>query len=73
MLSDKNSKATRGCGGAGHARIARADEEVRAKAIDGLLWIDSPKRRSADGHLHSQSAGDFHDDGRLKDALKRAW
>jgi hypothetical protein len=36
-----------------------ADEQVRTKAIDGLLWIDTPAGGVPSATYISQSAGDF--------------
>ena len=44
-------------------------EEVRTKAIEGLLWIDTPAGGVPTATYYSQSAGDFMSSARLKDAL----
>jgi len=44
-------------------------EEVRTKAIDGLLWIETPAGGVPTANYYSQSAGDFMSSARLKDAL----
>ncbi|MGD0732484.1 MAG: ABC transporter permease [Terracidiphilus sp.] len=44
-------------------------EKVRARAIDGLLWIDTPAGGVPEATYYSQSAGDFMSGERLKDAL----
>jgi ABC-2 type transport system permease protein len=48
---------------------ARLLEQVRTKAIDGLLWIDTPAAAVPSATYVSQSAGDFMSTARLKDAL----
>ncbi|MGD0630656.1 MAG: ABC transporter permease [Terracidiphilus sp.] len=48
---------------------ARLLEQVRTKAIDGLLWIDAPAGGVPSATYFSQSAGDFMSTARLKDAL----
>jgi len=44
-------------------------EQVRTKAIDGLLWIETPAGGVPAATYISQSAGDFMSTARLKDAL----
>lgn len=44
-------------------------EKVRTRAIDGLLWIDTPAGEVPSATYYSQSAGDFMSTARLKDAL----
>jgi ABC-2 type transport system permease protein len=44
-------------------------EQVRTKAIDGLLWIETPAGGVPVVTYISQSAGDFMSTARLKDAL----
>jgi ABC-2 type transport system permease protein len=44
-------------------------EQVRTKAIDGLLWIETPAGGVPSATYISQSAGDFMSTARLKDAL----
>jgi ABC-2 type transport system permease protein len=44
-------------------------EKVRARAIDGLLWIETPAGGVPSATYYSQSAGDFMSGERLKDAL----
>ncbi len=48
---------------------ARLTEEVRTKAIDGLLWIGPADGGVPSATYISQSAGDFLSTARLKDAL----
>jgi ABC-2 type transport system permease protein len=48
---------------------ARLIEQVRIKAIDGLLWIDAPAGQIPTATYYSSSAGDFMSTARLKDAL----
>ena len=44
-------------------------EKVRTRAIDGLLWIETPAGGVPSATYYSQSAGDFMSGERLKDAL----
>jgi ABC-2 type transport system permease protein len=44
-------------------------EQVRTKAIDGLLWIETPPGETPEATYISQSSGDFMTTARLKDAL----
>jgi ABC-2 type transport system permease protein len=44
-------------------------QKVRAKTIDGLLWIDAANGGVPTAQYISQSAGDFMSSARLKDAL----
>ncbi len=44
-------------------------EQVRARTIDGLLWIDTPAGAAPTATYYSQSAGDFMSTARLKEAL----
>ena len=48
---------------------ARLTEQVRTKAIDGLLWIQTAKGGLPTASYFSASAGDFMSTARLKDAL----
>jgi ABC-2 type transport system permease protein len=48
---------------------AALTEQVRARAIDGLLWIETPAGGVPTATYFSQSAGDFMSTARLKDAL----
>jgi len=43
--------------------------QVRTKAIEGLLWIETPAGGVPTATYYSQSAGDFMSSARLKDAL----
>ena len=43
--------------------------QVRTKAIEGLLWIETPAGGVPTATYYSQSAGDFMSSERLKDAL----
>jgi len=44
-------------------------EQVRTRAIDGLLWIETPAGGAPAATYYSQSAGDFMSTARLKEAL----
>ncbi len=46
--------------------------EVRAKTIDGFLWVETPSGQSPIATYTSQSAGDFMTGGRLHDAVNHA-
>jgi ABC-2 type transport system permease protein len=45
---------------------------VRTKALDGLLWVDTPAGAAPTATYTSQSAGDFITNDRLKSALNHA-
>jgi ABC-2 type transport system permease protein len=49
--------------------LARLTEKVRTRAIDGLLWIQTPAGAVPSATYYSQSAGDFMSTTRLKGAL----
>ena len=44
-------------------------EQVRTRAIDGVLWIETPAGAAPEATYISQSSGDFMTAARLKDAL----
>ncbi|MGA3371977.1 MAG: ABC transporter permease [Terracidiphilus sp.] len=44
-------------------------ERVRTRAIDGLLWVETPAGAAPSATYISQSSGDFMTTARLKDAL----
>ena len=46
--------------------------EVRARRIDGFLWVESPAGQPPTATYTSQSAGDFITGGRLHDAVNHA-
>ena len=70
LLSGKNSKAAIDVvAPATPDDRATLVEQVRTKAIDGLLWIETPARGAPTATYISQSAGDFMTAARLKDAL----
>jgi ABC-2 type transport system permease protein len=46
--------------------------EVRAKQIDGFLWVETPSGQTPTATYTSQSAGDFMTGGRLHDAVDHA-
>jgi ABC-2 type transport system permease protein len=70
LTSDKDSKSTVDVvAPASQEDRARLIEQVRTKAIDGLLWIDTPAGTVPSATYISQSAGDFMSTARLKDAL----
>jgi len=70
LTSDKDSKATVDVvAPATPGDRARLIEQVRAKVIDGLLWIDTSGGGVPSATYISQSAGDFMSTARLKDAL----
>ncbi|HMG84881.1 MAG TPA: ABC transporter permease [Terracidiphilus sp.] len=46
--------------------------EVRAKAIDGFLWVETPSGQPPIATYTSQSAGDFMTGGRLHEAVNHA-
>jgi ABC-2 type transport system permease protein len=47
-------------------------DEVKAKKIDGFLWIDTPQGQAPTATYTSQSSGDFITGARMKDAVNRA-
>ena len=47
----------------------RLTAEVRTRAIDGLLWIETPSGGEPAATYYSQSSGDFMSTARLKEAL----
>jgi len=70
LTSEKNSKAEVDV--VAPAKLEdreRLTEQVRIKAIDGLLWIETPAGGIPTATYYSQSAGDFMSTARLKDAL----
>ena len=70
LTSEKNSKAQVDVVTKPTAEDrARLIEQVRIKAIDGLLWIDSSAGQIPTATYYSSSAGDFMSTARLKDAL----
>jgi len=70
MMSEKGSKAVVDVvSPATPEDRTRLTEEVRTKAIDGLLWIDAPAGGIPTATYFSTSAGDFLGTARLKDAL----
>jgi ABC-2 type transport system permease protein len=70
LLSDKQAKATVDV-------VAPATEqdrsallaELKSRAIDGVMWIDSPSGAVPVATYYSQSSGDFITTARLKEAL----
>jgi ABC-2 type transport system permease protein len=46
--------------------------EVKAKKIDGFLWIDTPQGQAPKATYTSQSSGDFITGARMKDAVNHA-
>jgi ABC-2 type transport system permease protein len=46
--------------------------EVRTKAIDGFLWVDTPAGQAPTASYTSSSSGDFITGGRLHDAVNHA-
>jgi ABC-2 type transport system permease protein len=47
-------------------------DEVKAKKIDGFLWIDAPQGQTPKATYTSQSSGDFITGARMKDAVNHA-
>jgi ABC-2 type transport system permease protein len=47
-------------------------DEVKAKKIDGFLWIDTPEGQAPKATYTSQSSGDFITGARMKDAVNHA-
>jgi ABC-2 type transport system permease protein len=47
-------------------------DEVKAKKIDGFLWIDTPQGQAPTATYTSQSSGDFITGARMKDAVNHA-
>jgi ABC-2 type transport system permease protein len=47
-------------------------DEVKAKKIDGFLWIDTPPGHAPVATYTSQSSGDFITGARMKDAVNHA-
>ena len=53
-----------------HARgTDRLIQQIQAKTLDGLLWIETPAGKPPEATYISKSAGDFMTSARLKDAL----
>ena len=48
---------------------AALTEQVRTKAIDGFLWVETPQGSAPTATYFSQSAGDFMSTARLREAL----
>ncbi len=70
LTSGKDSKAVvEVVAPAGAEDLARLTDKVRSRAIDGLLWIETPAGGVPAATYYSQSAGDFMSSARLKDAL----
>jgi ABC-2 type transport system permease protein len=70
LTSDKDSKAVVDVvAPAKPEDRAILTEQVRTKAIDGFLWIETPAGGAPEATYVSQSSGDFMTIGRLKDAL----
>ena len=70
LTSEKNSKAVVDVvAPAKPEDRALLTEQVRTKAIDGLLWIETPAGGVPEATYISQSAGDFMSTARLKGAL----
>jgi len=47
-------------------------DEVKAKKIEGFLWIDTPQGHAPKATYTSQSSGDFITGARMKDAVNHA-
>jgi ABC-2 type transport system permease protein len=70
LLSEKNSKAVVDVvAPATPQDRSTLVEQVRTRAIDGLLWIEMPAGAAPSATYISQSSGDFMTAARLKDAL----
>jgi ABC-2 type transport system permease protein len=70
LTSEKGSKAIVDVvAPATEADRTRLTDEVRTKAIDGLLWIETPQGGVPEATYISTSAGDFMTTARLKDSL----
>jgi ABC-2 type transport system permease protein len=70
LTSEKGSKAIVDVvAPATEADRTRLTDEVRTKAIDGLLWIETPQGGVPEAMYISTSAGDFMTTARLKDSL----
>ena len=70
LTSEKNSKADVDVVAPATAEDrARLTDQVRTRAIEGLLWIETPAGGVPTATYYSQSAGDFMSTARLKDSL----
>jgi ABC-2 type transport system permease protein len=70
LLSEKNSRAVIDVTAPASSQDrANLIEQVRTKAIDGLLWIETPAGSAPEATYISQSSGDFMTAALLKDAL----
>ncbi len=73
LLGDKDAKAmvdvVAPASAADHDTLVN---EVRAKTIDGFLWVETPSGQPPIAIYTSQSAGDFMTGGRLHDAVNHA-
>jgi ABC-2 type transport system permease protein len=70
LLAEKDSKADVDVvAPATDADRARLTDEVRNKAIDGLLWVETPKGGVPTATYYSASAGDFMTTARLSGKL----
>jgi ABC-2 type transport system permease protein len=70
LLSQKNSQAVINVvAPASSQDRAALIEQVRAKSLDGLLWIETPDGAAPEATYISQSSGDFMTGALLKEAL----
>ena len=69
LVSDKDEKATVDLVPANAADHDRLVDQVRAKSIDGLLWVETPAGALPTATYYSPSSGDFITAGRVKDAM----
>jgi ABC-2 type transport system permease protein len=72
LLSDKKGKSTVDVVKATEAERTAILEQVRTRAVDGLLWVDSKPGALPTATYYSPSSGDFITAGGLKDALSDA-
>jgi ABC-2 type transport system permease protein len=72
MVSDKSAKATVDVSPATPEGRDALLDKVRSKAIDGLLWIDTPAGGLPAATYYSPSSGDFITTARLRDALNES-
>jgi ABC-2 type transport system permease protein len=69
LLVDKNGKSTVDVVAATDTERAAVLEQVRTRAVDGLLWVDAPPGALPAAKYYSPSSGDFINASRMKEAL----
>jgi ABC-2 type transport system permease protein len=69
LLMDKNGKSTVDVVAATDAERAAVLDEVKARSVDGLLWVETAAGKLPTATYYSPSSGGFITAGRMKDAL----